>query len=292
MSERVKKRLNIFILDRDPRFAARFANDIHVSKMVTETGQILSTVVRKVIREESGRYPDLDHDTSGLGAYTFSELNSILYRATHMFHPCVVWTSWCGRNFDWLREYFFELAAEYTYRFGKEHATYTRLFEFLENFDSTIINGERLNPPLTVPKLVTSKTNYRQILDTNRRQIIILNDPEVNDIAFSDNDTSPAANLGATPLNVDQRVEVYDLSNLDWDTVVNGYRLYYVQEKLHIAKWTRREAPDWVTSYIENRRNASSVVSGLTLQTTTKKMKDTHGSQIEVPVTRLTQNMV
>jgi hypothetical protein len=37
--------MNIFVLDLDPRRCARYHCDFHVGKMITETAQILSTVL-------------------------------------------------------------------------------------------------------------------------------------------------------------------------------------------------------------------------------------------------------
>ena len=88
--------MNIFLLHSNPKIAARQACDQHVVKMVTETAQILSTV----------------HHIWGSDAP---------YRRTHAKHPCVVWAAACTGNYKWLLEHGMALAAEYTFRYGKQH---------------------------------------------------------------------------------------------------------------------------------------------------------------------------
>ena len=102
--------MNIFALDEDPYAAAAYQCDRHVVKMLLETGQILSTV--HWLHDYAG-VPDR-HITS-------------FYKPTHTRHPCVIWAADTYGNYNWLRHHFHGLHVEYGYRFGKEHATFTRL---------------------------------------------------------------------------------------------------------------------------------------------------------------------
>ena len=94
--------MNIFVLDNDIETCAQSMFDSHVSKMVLETAQLLSAAVRELFPEQ---VPD----------------NA--YRVTHVNHPCTVWARKTVANFMWLRELGLAIAAEYTYRYGKVHAS-------------------------------------------------------------------------------------------------------------------------------------------------------------------------
>ncbi len=83
--------MNIFILDRNPVFAAHYLCDKHVVKMCLETAQILSTI------------------------------NGGPYKATHKNHPCVLWAGRTIGNYNWLYTHGVAIANEYTFRFGKTH---------------------------------------------------------------------------------------------------------------------------------------------------------------------------
>lgn len=84
-------------MSTNPAEAARLQCDKHVVKMVLETAQILSTVLR------------------GLGVE-----DDRLYKPTHKNHPCVKWAQ--DRNaFSWLVEHGDALADEYSYRYERVH---------------------------------------------------------------------------------------------------------------------------------------------------------------------------
>ncbi len=88
--------MNIFVLDENPVKAAQMHCDKHVVKMVLETAQILSTVMR-----EKG----IDYG----------------YKATHKNHPCVRWAGYVFSNFYWTQALGIALCHEYTHRYGKRH---------------------------------------------------------------------------------------------------------------------------------------------------------------------------
>jgi len=99
--------MNIFVLHRDPVICAQYHCDKHIVKMVLETAQILCTALSNV---------------SGDDIIT-------AYRPTHRTHPCVKWAEDI-RNWVWLRNLGFALAAEYTHRYGKVH----KCLDVLESF--------------------------------------------------------------------------------------------------------------------------------------------------------------
>ena len=86
--------MNIFALDANPVLAARYHCDKHVVKMVTESAQILSTV----LREAGVDHPDL-------------------YKSTHANHPCVKWAGENRSNFAWLLNLMVNLLGEYDRRY-------------------------------------------------------------------------------------------------------------------------------------------------------------------------------
>jgi hypothetical protein len=88
--------MNIFVLHKDPAFAAQMACDKHVVKMILETAQMMCTVATTH-----------GYDTP--------------YRATHARHPCTMWASESYANWQWLIDYGLALSAEYTKRYGKVH---------------------------------------------------------------------------------------------------------------------------------------------------------------------------
>lgn len=94
--------MNIFVLSKDPKLAAKYHCDKHVVKMTLETAQIMSTVVRE------------------LGFVKFSTGLKV-YQSTHKNHPCVLWAQQSYENFMWLGELGAALANEFHYRYNKTH---------------------------------------------------------------------------------------------------------------------------------------------------------------------------
>ncbi len=105
--------MQIFVLDKDPKKAARMLCDKHIVKMVVESAQILSTA---------------HHLTN-------SKYKDLLYKKTHEKHPCVLWVTESKENYVWLLEHLDELLKEYTYRYEKKHKT-TEIKKVLENIPS------------------------------------------------------------------------------------------------------------------------------------------------------------
>jgi hypothetical protein len=61
-----------------------------------------------------------------------NEVNvSLLYALSHRNHPSSVWVRECKENYDWTYDYFNALCLEYKHRYGKEHASWTKLSRIL-----------------------------------------------------------------------------------------------------------------------------------------------------------------
>lgn len=123
--------MNIFYLDQDPRQCAEWMVNRHVVKMILETAQLLSTAHRvldgKLIVVEG--YVDeysVKHRKKKLWQLEDSR-DPVLYNATHINHPSAVWCRQSVENYNWLVDHLFALGDEYTYRYGKKHATITKL---------------------------------------------------------------------------------------------------------------------------------------------------------------------
>lgn len=101
--------MNIFALDNDPKLAAQYHMDVHVVKMIIESGQLLSTACH----------------IKGICA------SEIPYKQTHKGHPCTLWVLESSANFDWLFKLLFYLHKEYTFRYGKIHKSTKWLPSFL-----------------------------------------------------------------------------------------------------------------------------------------------------------------
>jgi hypothetical protein len=100
--------VNIFVLDRDPRRAARYHCDRHVVKMVLESAQLLSTGLWIV---DAARALSLQQ-------------RGQLYRPTHRRHPCTLWAAESLANYRWLTRLAGALVEEYHYRYGERtHAS-------------------------------------------------------------------------------------------------------------------------------------------------------------------------
>ena len=110
--------MNIFITNECPLQSAVEHCDIHVVKMVTEACQLLSAVHYYLDRVVVGMNP------------------------THISHPCAVWARKTTGNYKWLYQHYVALCAEYTHRFGKEHASSSHM-EVLRKFPQHIFAGER-----------------------------------------------------------------------------------------------------------------------------------------------------
>lgn len=122
--------MNIFILDQNPLKAAQMHHDKHIVKMVLELAQMLSTAHRvldgeQYIDQSSGRK---------IKRWTLTDSREqVLYKAAHINHPSAVWIRGSFENYIWAFDHFIALCNEYTHRYGKVHATYTKLADLLKN---------------------------------------------------------------------------------------------------------------------------------------------------------------
>jgi len=103
--------MNIFITSFDPKEAASHLDDLRLNKMILETAQLLSSAYR----------------------YLFGN-DQLLYKDTHLNHPCAIWSRKNIDNYSWLVQYFDDLAKEKMKRDNclkkeiKPHKSWSKLF--------------------------------------------------------------------------------------------------------------------------------------------------------------------
>lgn len=140
--------MNIFVLDQNPERAARYHMDIHF-KMILESGQILSTAHRLV---DGHLYTEKTALNRSIKRWALPDSRErVLYKATHVNHPCAVWARENDQNYLWLFSLFLALCNEYTYRTGKIHKTDRELSDTLSF------------PPYNIPK-AAEKTSFPQAM--------------------------------------------------------------------------------------------------------------------------------
>tara|TARA_R110002074_G_scaffold193756_5_gene359641 strand:+ start:4990 stop:5559 length:570 start_codon:yes stop_codon:yes gene_type:complete len=99
--------MNIFVLDRSAREAARMYCDKHVPKMCVEVAQMMASALRR----HGATDEQMPLTKSGTP-----------YKGGYAHHPCTVWAGDTRSNYVWLAQHGDELCREYSKRFGKAHA--------------------------------------------------------------------------------------------------------------------------------------------------------------------------
>lgn len=96
----------------------------------------------------------------------YPALETALYTATHVQHPCAIWVRESKANYMWLYELMLCLNAEFVRRYNKreDHLTIRKLKELLKNPPQNIPDGEFSNPPACMPeqfKVADTVLSYR-----------------------------------------------------------------------------------------------------------------------------------
>jgi hypothetical protein len=113
--------------------AAQMHNDVHVRKMIVESGQMLSTTYRMLEGVECREPSKSGKTIQKQWKLDDPELDSVLYKVVHRNHPCTVWTRESLFNWLWHYNLFTHLCDEYTFRFGKVHETDRKLRKLLSS---------------------------------------------------------------------------------------------------------------------------------------------------------------
>ena len=115
--------MNIFYFNHSPVTSAEAQPDKMLVKMPLETAQMLCTAHREL---------DGDEYADEVG----------LYKRAYWNHPCTVWARETSGNYFWLFKHFVALSKEYTFRYGKTHASYDKLAKHLMKIPDNIKRGD------------------------------------------------------------------------------------------------------------------------------------------------------
>ena len=118
--------MNIFYFYDSTVESAIAQPDKMLVKMPLETAQMLCTAHREI---------DGDEYADKVG----------LYKRAYWNHPCTVWARESKLNYLWLYVHFIALGSEYKFRYGREHASITKLKEPLKKIPN--ITKKNMTPP-------------------------------------------------------------------------------------------------------------------------------------------------
>tara|TARA_R100000005_G_C4957163_1_gene175304 strand:- start:198 stop:704 length:507 start_codon:yes stop_codon:yes gene_type:complete len=121
--------MNIFVLDKHPRAAARMHCDKHIPKMCVEAAQMMASALRR-----HGATDDIMPLTKA----------GKPYKGGYAHHPCTVWAGDSRANFMWLALHAISLCSEYSKRFGKVHACYEPILHMEKHY--LLIDDSPLTP--------------------------------------------------------------------------------------------------------------------------------------------------
>lgn len=181
--------MNIFYLSEDPKQAAEWMVDKHVVKMILETAQILSTAHRVLDGQQvevTYKIPAkvVEMTFEGTTIVKSAKMrkkkvwvlednrNDILYTATHINHPSSVWARQSVENYNWLVDHLFALGDEYHYRYGKRHASITKLGYTLQSPPFALQDWDATPMPCCMPEECKISTdpvlNYQEYYRTSK----------------------------------------------------------------------------------------------------------------------------
>lgn len=144
--------MNIFVLSYCSYQCALMHCNEHCIKMILEYFQLLSSAHRYldntevilgqgISKRKVKRYPLED-----------PYRDVLMYKATHINHPCSIWLRQSKGNYCWLYRLTCCLCDEYTRRYGKVHASDKRLRFITGFYPHNIPNGGMTTPPLAMPE--------------------------------------------------------------------------------------------------------------------------------------------
>lgn len=166
--------MNIFWLDNCPDTAAQYHCDKHVVKMILESAQLLSTAHKILDGQETVKYSKSGARLKDWVLPDTREL--VLYKASHVNHPCAIWCRTTHANYGWLYRLFLALGNEYSRRYAKQHLSITKLADELALHPDGIKEGELTTPALAMPD--ECKTNdpvesYRNYYKIHKADIAV-----------------------------------------------------------------------------------------------------------------------
>lgn len=116
--------MNIFVLDRDARKAAKYHCNKHICKMILESAQMLSAAHWYSLLNENGKQVSDFKSPRKAKEWLSNNTNPAKippYTFTHARHPCTVWTAETLGNYNWHMDLMWFLLEEYQSLHVTEH---------------------------------------------------------------------------------------------------------------------------------------------------------------------------
>jgi|VirMetMinimDraft_7_1064189.scaffolds.fasta_scaffold23374_4 hypothetical protein len=164
--------MNIFYLSEDPVQCAKWHCDKHVTKMIIEYAQLLSTAHRvldgehvKVI-SNSGKRMVSNWKLDG-GS------DNVFYKVAHVSHPSNIWVRQSGHHYIYLWRLWHNLCLEYTERYDKTHMTWKKLRSYISILPQNIPDNGFKEPPQCMPdecKEISAVKAYRKFYKAHKRE--------------------------------------------------------------------------------------------------------------------------
>ena len=151
--------MNVFYLSAYPDQCAQMHNDSHCSKMIIEYAQLMSTAHRVLDGKEY--YGRTANNRRIKRWFMNSDLEHILYKASHVNHPSGIWVRKSQRNYMWLYEMWTELNREFMYRYNKNvpHESFRKLEEALREPPMNLKYGHWTEPTPAMPDDVKNESS-------------------------------------------------------------------------------------------------------------------------------------
>lgn len=141
--------MNIFYLSSDTEECAQQHCDKHVVKMIVEYAQLMSTAHRVL---DGVLYLSKTKAGRKINRWRLDDnREQLLYKASHINHPSGLWVRKTNNNYNWLYSLFCELNKEYSYRYSKDHKTFSDLSQVLKVPPNNIPIGYFTPPPPAMP---------------------------------------------------------------------------------------------------------------------------------------------
>ena len=142
--------MNIFYLSKNWKRAAGMHCDKHVCKMLIEYAQLMSTTHRVI---DGTQYYSKTKNGHKIQRWLHPnpKLERELYKASHINHPSNIWIRENEQHYTWLFLMFNELSKEYTRRYGKVHASWSKLNWILGFPPKNIAQKKWEDPPQCMP---------------------------------------------------------------------------------------------------------------------------------------------
>lgn len=144
--------MNIFYLNENPKQCAEEHLDKHCVKMILEYAQLLSTAHRLL---DGKLYEGKTNAGRNIKRWKLDDhnLETLLFKASHVSHPSAIWCRKNVQNYMWLAELLEWTCAEYTHRYGKVHSVeQSGLMQTLKNnFPKNLPIGEFTEPTPAMP---------------------------------------------------------------------------------------------------------------------------------------------